>query len=708
MQLTEQEMSWLPWLGSTGKLKMYKACYLNRARVPMIKKTFTNIAQTRVSLLTDWTNNLWSFLTDTALYLDSKSSKEFDASLTNLVQRHKDIAELFVVNAQGSVMGSSFARHRGQRHDQAAALAKGIVKPFLHGPYCDAWTLEVGPSSSEFHDEVTLMFYQPFTCHETGDSLALCARVPNDVLGDLIQREAGHIYSESGDNYLFMVQSEMDKSIKPGVALSRSRFEDNRFSHGENLKSGVHTQWGTVKVKAHTEFEIVFNDPATGKLHPGVRETIKQGHNLYVEYPGYSDYRHIPVIGKGVTFQLPGSPDRWGMMCEADLEEVYRHRSLGQSLTQKFAFTMALALLLPFCVSYVWPLPEWQLLLLSLVIAVPSITLFHFRTAKAVANQLQSMSSVMQMLAEGDGNLKKRLNVDQLKEDETGDLARWTNSFIDNLEQVISDLVTASEEVNNVSRSMFKRSERLLSTSDTTAHSIHDMLKLAGEQSQEIVHANDTAMEMNELMLATAQAAELEYQQAAQSAQTIKEIVKVSATKVEEVNQEMQKIGDIVELIGEITAQTNLLALNAAIEAARAGEHGRGFAVVADEVRNLANKTSQAANNIGDLMDALSRQSALAVEAMQQGITNVESNTRLVDEPHQNEALQRSVSGLFSLIQEIARNTEEHRQTADSAQHTVVQLQEASMQLSRRTRLMHNALQRLEQLTGRFAVSKAS
>ena len=120
----------------------------------------------------------------------------------------------------------------------------------------------------------------------------------NDVLGDLIQREAGHIFHESGDNYLFMVKSVLDPSIEPGVALSRSRFEDRTFSLGDNLKDGVQTAFGVVRVREHTELELKFNDPATGQLHPGVRETIRNGHNLYVTYPGYSDYRHIPVIGR--------------------------------------------------------------------------------------------------------------------------------------------------------------------------------------------------------------------------------------------------------------------------------------------------------------------------------------------------------------------------------------------------------------------------
>ena len=102
----------------------------------------------------------------------------------------------------------------------------------------DPRTLNVGASSSSFHDQVTLMFYVPFSRDE-GTQQFLCGRVPNDVIGDIIQREAGHIYSESGDNYIFMVDSIHDPQIQPGVALSRSRFEDNTFSHGENLKQGI-------------------------------------------------------------------------------------------------------------------------------------------------------------------------------------------------------------------------------------------------------------------------------------------------------------------------------------------------------------------------------------------------------------------------------------------------------------------------------------
>jgi len=194
-----------------------------------------------------------------------------------------EVSELFVVDVSGLVIASTHAPRAGQRHD-AKTLAAGLAAPFLHGPYIDPVTRQLGATTSKFHDAVTLMFHQPLR-HAGKVVGCLCARIPNDVLSDLIQREAGHVYRDSGDNYLFMVQSRHDPQIAPGTALSRSRFEDDTFSGGDNLKQGVKTAFGTVRVQNHTEFELRFTDPATGELHPGVRETIRNGRNLFALYP---------------------------------------------------------------------------------------------------------------------------------------------------------------------------------------------------------------------------------------------------------------------------------------------------------------------------------------------------------------------------------------------------------------------------------------
>jgi methyl-accepting chemotaxis protein len=703
MNLTHTERRWLPWFGKTGKFAMKYACFANRKRTLELEQTFESIAQTRVKLLTTWADNQWRFLADAAFYLSSKPQEDYPEALNLLLERGKDFSELFIVDEQNQITHSTYSAHIGANDCSQKALQLGRSKPFLQGPYVDPLTLQIGPSTSKFHDAVTLMFFQPLE-GQLADGKVLCGRVPNDVLGDLIQREAGHIYSESGDNYLFMVESKFSPSVAQGVALSRSRFEDNTFSHGENLKQGISTDWGTVKIQNHTEFEVMFNDPATNQLHPGVRETIKNGSNLYVEYPGYSDYRHIPVIGKGVTFTLPGSVDRWGMMCESDLEEVHRHRSLVRRLTSRFLLSAVMVTALPLVLQHFFALSANLSAGISLLFALLMTFLFREITAKPLARNLVQMTGVMKVLAEGDGNLKQRLDETKFKSDETGDLGRWTNSFIDNLETVVSELVYASREVNKVSESMFRCSQRLSSSSEQTSQSISQLVELSAEQGQEIQTANDSAHNMHELMKNSVEKAHSEYEKAQSSANSIKAIVQSSSSSVNEVNNEMEKIGDIVALITDITAQTNLLALNAAIEAARAGEHGRGFSVVADEVRVLADRTATAANNIGTLMGQLRSQSEKAVATMRMGIENVEHNTNLIDSSHQNDQLQGSVNSLFETITDLADMSNSNASTAEQAGRSTDVLQYQSKQLARRTALMQNAINRLDQLVGRFEI----
>tara|TARA_R110001583_G_scaffold69129_7_gene196229 strand:+ start:9817 stop:11931 length:2115 start_codon:yes stop_codon:yes gene_type:complete len=703
MNLTTKEQHWLPLFGATGKLAMKKACWLNRGRKEILARTFTNIANTRVRILESWVNTQWNFLSDAAIYIASKNEDEWQDALGSLLKRNNDFSELFILHSNGKLSCSSSNSYT-KRNIDLAILEKGLQVPFLHGPYIDHQTESIGPSSSAFHDAVTLMYYQPLIVN--GKTIGcLCGRVPNDVMGDLIQREAGHVYSESGDNYIFMVESKLDPSIEPGIALSRSRFEDNTFSHGENLKTGVSTQWGTVKVKAHTEFEIRFTDPATQQLHPGVRETIRNGENLYVSYPGYSDYRHIPVIGKGVTFQLKGSPDVWGMMCEADLEEVYRHRSLTYSVTKKLSLAMSLPVISSVIANTYFALTTLQSNLLLIFSTLLALAWLSYFAIKPITARLQHMIEVVQMLAEGDANLQQRFKTAELSADEPGDLGRWINSFIDNLDNMVSEMIHASNEVNKVSESMLRRCISVDSASRATSDSIGSMISLSGGQQEEIATATISAQTMQQLMHDLMEQSQQEYTQAVDNTIKIKEIVLSSAKSVNDVNGQMKEIGSIVGLITEITEQTNLLALNAAIEAARAGDHGRGFSVVADEVRNLATRTSQAASHIGNITAKLSKESEMAVSYMEQGVKNVDKDNFTLDAGERSLKLKVAVEEMFETMSQIASNSQQHQETAKDAQNTTLSMEVSSQQLLRRSTLVKNAILRLNTLIGRFQVS---
>jgi len=704
MHLSAAERGWLKWFGKMGKLKMGWACWLNRKRYPLMEKAFDSIANTRIKLLQQWVKRQWTQLESTRGQLHFS-----DDSFENVLQKNwrimTDCTELFIIDAKGVVLASTFASRNGVSDLNSNAVSAGLQNPFLHGPYIDPQTLSVGKRSSAFHDEVTLMFYLPVT-FANGDAGCLCARIPNDVLGDLIQREAGHIFNESGDNYLFMVNSVFDPSITQGTALSRSRFEDNTFSHGENLKSGINTDWGPVRIKRHTEFEIKFTDPATQQLHPGVRETIRNGSNLFVTYPGYSDYRHIAVIGKGVTFKLQGSLDTWGMMCEADLEEAYRYRSINYTHMKIYSATVATGFAANALLHSGTDFSNASINAMTLCLLIAGGFIFHQRAPRRLARRLGKMTEVIHAIAEGGGNLRQRLDTSKLAFDETGDLGRWTNSFIDNLDHIVGEVIRAADEVMKNSDSLLTRNSEAQNSSDHVADSMDKMLSLVHSQLQEINNASGTASEMKKVMENVVQDAREQFESVRTGTQTIRDVVEASAKTIHALNNRTSEISNMVSLISNITSQTNLLALNAAIEAARAGEHGRGFSVVAEEVRNLAARTSAVASEIGEKIAAIRVESQQAAAFMETSVADVDRGLRLAEEAStDNSQLHIIVERMFDIIHHIASNSQQHghhvRDVA-SASQTMNKVVHALQISSDR---LKNTATKMHQLAGSFQVS---
>lgn len=733
------------WLGWNKGLPLWWSYRLNRSSKRDVENIFEGIAETRMQILNDWTAEYWRHLDRLSEQLDaraglpaagSESAAEWDKLLASAYARATDATELFVLDAEGTVVYSTHKPHQGTAYGSAAPLDAGLryaragggkPRKCLFGPYADPLTLAIGPRSSAFHDKMTLLFLNPMLDGDGRLAGMLCARVPNDVIGDLIQRESGHVYPDSGDNYLFMAKPELNAHIAPGTALSRSRFEDRTFTHGENLKDGVTTDWGIVSVKEHTELELMFTDPATGQLHPGVANTIRNGSNLFVEFPGYSDYRHIPVIGKGVTFQLPHCPDLWGMMCEGDLEEVYRVRSVALRLSLPqlvwlVVFGVVTAALTFFAADRFSPaLAAAAVLVLNLAFAAAAGHMLRLRGEKRVVEPLRKINRFIRINAEGKGDLTQRIDAAGFENDETRDLAKWINNMIDSLEGIMLRVKLASADVASSQMQLNDSTATTAESTERVGGRIHEMIRSIRHQLKDIDEAKLVADQMRKTLF------ELERQAAEQIGIAQGEVERIGdkmshiSERVAQTNETIRvfmdtanEIRGVLNVIEEISAQTNLLALNASIEAARVGEHGRGFAVVASEIRKLADMTRSSTEEVHGIVEKIYEHAREAYASMEEGTRVVTEGNLLVaaasetlSEAKAEDSLKTQVvDEVVELMEKIAAVSMENRAISTEVEAEMQQLTSEIAGVRHTSHTVEGITSFMKQLVGQFQLTE--
>jgi len=734
------------WLGMKVGFPLWVSWQLNKDMKTDVEQSFEGIAETRKELLTAWAMEYWNYidqlgdqltelLAQNKDFTTSTEQSQIERLFERTYARAIDITELFLLDAKQTVISSTHRPHIGTIYQKDSSLQLGLdytkqassLRRCLYGPYSDSLTLNLGARSSSFHDKMTLLFMLPITVNGSFAG-TLCARVPNDVLGDLIQRESGHVYPDSGDNYIFMAKAGLNTHIAPGTALSRSRFEDRTFTHGENLKDGVTTDWGKVSIKEHTELEIIFTDPATGQLHPGVANTIASDSNLFVEYPGYSDYRHISVIGKGVTFQLPHCPDKWGMMCEGDLEEVYRIRSIGwrQRKLQLISITsvsILSALLMLFIAVHA---PIWVTAtaagLFNLVFGLLFSSAFQNRESKRVVSHLRQINRFIRINAEGKGDLTQRLQLSRFDNDESKELAKWINNMIDSLEGIMLQVKLASSDVLS---SQFVLNESAAVTSASTERvsgKVSDMIGSIRLQLKDIEMAKDAAGDMQATLKQIEEQAAGQIEVAKAEVDRIGDKMLHISAKVGETNGTIHKFMDTVQeiqgvlhVIEEISAQTNLLALNASIEAARVGEQGRGFAVVASEIRKLADMTKKSTEEVHEITRHIYDEAKQAYASMDEGTRVVEEGNQLVAaaastlasahaEDHRKTQV---VDEVVQLMEKIALVSRENRKISSDVESKVQELIGEMTNVRQTSQSVESITTLLQQLVGQFKLTES-
>ena len=256
-------------------------------------------------------------------------------------------------------------------------------------------------------------------------------------------------------------------------------------------------------------------------------------------------------------------------------------------------------------------------------------------------------------LLEGDTDLTQRIVV--RSKDETADLAENINHVFVRLHGLASGVQAAAFQVGASSAEISAASKQMLSGIKDQSLKIESSTAAITELSASIQQVAENAAQANH----DAEKSNVAVGSAVHRMEQIRAAVDDAADKMRELDESSKRVGNIVEVIRQISEQTSLLALNAAIQAAQAGEHGRGFAVVADEVSSLARRAGQSAKDIEGLIQTIKEQTAAAVVSMEKGTTEVDSGTQLVS------ATLADLGHLISVVRDTAQAVQEQAVVSD-------------------------------------------
>jgi twitching motility protein PilJ len=364
--------------------------------------------------------------------------------------------------------------------------------------------------------------------------------------------------------------------------------------------------------------------------------------------------------------------------------------------------------------AYAWAAVLFALLALGCLLLLGQVYLADSRR-RAIESERQNRSNqaaILRLLDEigslADGDLTARARV---TEEITGAIADSINFTVDELRRLVTGINAAAQQVTTATAEAQATSAQLLQAAQRQASEIQGTGQSVVSMAQSMTQVSQRAGESVKVAQSSLSAAEKgaqAVQNAIRGMNDIREQIQETSKRIKRLGESSQEIGEIVQLISDITEQTNVLALNAAIQAASAGEAGRGFTVVAEEVQRLAERSAEATKHIGAIVKSIQRDTQDAVEAMERSTRGVVEGTRTADEADRAlREIEQVSNRLAELIGSISDATEKQAASATRVAAAMNEILAVTQMTTDGTRRTASSAQRLTALADELKASVA-